>query len=93
MLVKTENGQFHLIRVQPGTGVGAGAVTANSLAGNVIATQGGTIRLLPGVSRLNAQFTGPPLATIRKPVQVKHTKTYSKTRSRNFVVVFMLNMF
>ncbi|XP_015125833.1 transcription initiation factor TFIID subunit 4 isoform X2 [Diachasma alloeum] len=76
LIVKTENGQYQLLRVGPAptTGTpGGGAVTANSIGGNAVVgpTAGTTYRLasVPAVSRLNAQFTGPPLATIRKPVQ------------------------
>ncbi|XP_020708158.1 transcription initiation factor TFIID subunit 4 isoform X2 [Athalia rosae] len=76
LLLKTENGQYQLLRVGPapsaGTPAGA-AVTPNSIAGGamVAPTAGTTYRLasVPAVSRLNTQFTGPPLATLRKPVQ------------------------
>lgn len=42
---------------------------------------GTTYRLasVPAVSRLNTQFTGPPLATLRKSVQVTSYTSY-KTR-------------
>ncbi|XP_063986755.1 transcription initiation factor TFIID subunit 4-like isoform X2 [Diachasmimorpha longicaudata] len=76
LIVKTENGQYQLLRVGPAPTTGTpagGAVTANSIGGNAVVgpTAGTTYRLasVPAVSRLNAQFTGPPLATIRKPVQ------------------------
>ncbi|XP_031789610.1 transcription initiation factor TFIID subunit 4 isoform X5 [Nasonia vitripennis] len=75
LLLKTENGQFQLLRVGPANPNNA-AVTPNSIAGSaaVVATPGATgttyrLASLPAVSRLNAQFTGPPLATIRKPIQ------------------------
>ncbi|XP_011315144.1 transcription initiation factor TFIID subunit 4 isoform X3 [Fopius arisanus] len=76
LIVKTENGQYQLLRVGPAPTAGTpggGAVTANSIGGNTVIgpPAGTTYRLasVPAVSRLNAQFTGPPLATIRKPVQ------------------------
>ncbi|XP_076286785.1 transcription initiation factor TFIID subunit 4 isoform X4 [Lasioglossum baleicum] len=77
ILLKTETGQFQLIRVGPpptaGTPAGT-AVTPNSIAGNAVVaapSPGTTYRLasVPAVSRLNTQFTGPPLATLRKTVQ------------------------
>ncbi|XP_043675897.1 transcription initiation factor TFIID subunit 4 isoform X2 [Vespula pensylvanica] len=77
LLLKTENGQYQLLRVGPAptTGTPSGtAVTPNSIAGNAVVaapSPGTTYRLasVPAVSRLNTQFTGPPLATIRKTVQ------------------------
>ncbi|KOC63900.1 Transcription initiation factor TFIID subunit 4 [Habropoda laboriosa] len=78
ILLKTENGQYQLLRVGPpptaGTPAGT-AVTPNSIAGNAVVaapSPGTTYRLasVPAVSRLNTQFTGPPLATLRKSVQV-----------------------
>ncbi|XP_033328374.1 transcription initiation factor TFIID subunit 4 isoform X1 [Megalopta genalis] len=76
ILLKTETGQYQLIRVgPPPTGAPAGtAVTPNSIAGNAVVaapSPGTTYRLasVPAVSRLNTQFTGPPLATLRKTVQ------------------------
>ncbi|XP_015429873.1 PREDICTED: transcription initiation factor TFIID subunit 4 isoform X1 [Dufourea novaeangliae] len=77
ILLKTETGQYQLIRVGPpptaGTPAGA-AVTPNSIAGNAVVaapSPGTTYRLasVPAVSRLNTQFTGPPLTTLRKTVQ------------------------
>ncbi|XP_076682898.1 transcription initiation factor TFIID subunit 4 isoform X2 [Andrena cerasifolii] len=77
ILLKTENGQYQLLRVGPpptaGTPAGT-AVTPNSIAGNAVVaapSPGTTYRLasVPAVSRLNTQFTGPPLATLRKSVQ------------------------
>ncbi|XP_031825981.1 transcription initiation factor TFIID subunit 4 isoform X2 [Nomia melanderi] len=77
ILLKTETGQYQLIRVGPpptaGTPAGT-AVTPNSIAGNAVVaapSPGTTYRLasVPAVSRLNTQFTGPPLATLRKTVQ------------------------
>ncbi|XP_043503722.1 transcription initiation factor TFIID subunit 4-like isoform X2 [Polistes fuscatus] len=77
LLLKTENGQYQLLRVGPaptaGTPSGT-AVTPNSITGNAVVaapSPGTTYRLasVPAVSRLNTQFTGPPLATLRKPVQ------------------------
>ncbi|XP_067214536.1 transcription initiation factor TFIID subunit 4 isoform X2 [Linepithema humile] len=77
LLLKTENGQYQLLRVGPaptaGTATGT-AVTPNSIAGNAVVaapSPGTTYRLtsVPAVSRLNTQFTGPPLATLRKSVQ------------------------
>lgn len=55
---------------------GGNAVTPNSIGNAVGAPVPATYRLasVPAVSRLNAQFTGPPLATIRKPVQVTHSE-------------------
>lgn len=74
LLLKTENGQFRLVTLGP-----PGTQLANNTAVAVASPGAGgttTYRLatLPaGVSRLNAQFTGPPVATIRKPIQVTHT--------------------
>ncbi|XP_043499974.1 transcription initiation factor TFIID subunit 4-like [Polistes fuscatus] len=77
LLLKTENDQYQLLRVGPaptaGTPSGT-AVTPNSITGNAVvaaSSPGTTYRLasVPAVSRLNTQFTGPPLATLRKPVQ------------------------
>ncbi|XP_076649791.1 transcription initiation factor TFIID subunit 4 isoform X2 [Halictus rubicundus] len=77
ILLKTETGQYQLIRVgpppTPGT-PGGTTVTPNSIAGNAVVaapSPGTTYRLasVPAVSRLNTQFTGPPLATLRKTVQ------------------------
>ncbi|XP_076749964.1 transcription initiation factor TFIID subunit 4 isoform X1 [Xylocopa sonorina] len=77
ILLKTESGQYQLLRVGPpptaGTPAGT-AVTPNSIAGNAVVaapSPGTTYRLasVPAVSRLNTQFTGPPLATLRKSVQ------------------------
>ncbi|XP_029039701.1 transcription initiation factor TFIID subunit 4 isoform X2 [Osmia bicornis bicornis] len=77
ILLKTESGQYQLLRVGPpptaGTPAGT-AVTPNSIAGNAVVaapSPGTTFRLasVPAVSRLNTQFTGPPLATLRKSVQ------------------------
>ncbi|XP_053995011.1 transcription initiation factor TFIID subunit 4 isoform X1 [Hylaeus anthracinus] len=77
ILLKTETGQYQLIRVGPpptaGTPAGT-AVTPNSIAGNAVVaapSPGTAYRLasVPAVSRLNTQFTGPPLATLRKTVQ------------------------
>lgn len=77
ILLKTESGQYQLLRVGPpptaGT-PGGTAVTPNSIAGNAVVaapSPGTTYRLasVPAVSRLNTQFTGPPLATLRKSVQ------------------------
>lgn len=55
-------------------------------------TAGTTYRLasVPAVSRLNAQFTGPPLATIRKPVQVTHSHTKAFRLNVVLVVDFLL---
>ncbi|KAL6434560.1 hypothetical protein ACFW04_006139 [Cataglyphis niger] len=88
LLLKTENGQYQLLRVGPaptaGTPTGT-AVTPNSIAGNAVVaapSPGTTYRLtsVPAVSRLNTQFTGPPLATLRKSVQtVAPTITTSTT--------------
>lgn len=69
----------------PTPGTPGTAVTPNSIAGNaVVAAQspGTTYRLtsVPAVSRLNTQFTGPPLTTLRKSVQVTHSYTSYKTR-------------
>lgn len=81
LIVKTENGQYQLLRVGPvpaaAAAPGGNAVTPNNIAGNAVvaSTPGATayrLTSVPAVSRLNAQFTGPPLATIRKPVQVTH---------------------
>ncbi|XP_066591989.1 transcription initiation factor TFIID subunit 4-like isoform X2 [Prorops nasuta] len=78
LLLKTENGQYQLLRVGPAVptaGTPAGTtVTPNSITGNAVVTgptAGTTYRLasVPAVSRLNTQFTGPPLTTIRKPIQ------------------------
>ncbi|KYN01811.1 Transcription initiation factor TFIID subunit 4 [Cyphomyrmex costatus] len=78
LLLKTENGQYQLLRVGPaptaGTPTGT-AVTPNSITGNTVVaapSPGTTYRLasVPTVSRLNTQFTGPPLATLRKSVQL-----------------------
>ncbi|KYN09930.1 Transcription initiation factor TFIID subunit 4 [Trachymyrmex cornetzi] len=78
LLLKTENGQYQLLRVGPaptaGTPTGT-AVTPNSITGNAVVaapSPGTTYRLtsVPTVSRLNTQFTGPPLATLRKSVQL-----------------------
>ncbi|TGZ50637.1 Uncharacterized protein DBV15_10437 [Temnothorax longispinosus] len=88
LLLKTENGQYQLLRVGPaptaGTPTGT-AVTPNSITGNAVVaapSPGTTYRLtsVPTVSRLNTQFTGPPLATLRKSVQVTHFYTSYKTR-------------
>ncbi|XP_044014324.1 transcription initiation factor TFIID subunit 4 isoform X2 [Aphidius gifuensis] len=80
LIVKTENGQFQLLRVgppqTPGT-PGNNAVTPNSISGNAVVGQNPgtttTFRLASvpaaAVSRMNTQFTGPPLTTIRKPIQ------------------------
>ncbi|XP_018375819.1 PREDICTED: transcription initiation factor TFIID subunit 4 isoform X1 [Trachymyrmex cornetzi] len=88
LLLKTENGQYQLLRVGPaptaGTPTGT-AVTPNSITGNAVVaapSPGTTYRLtsVPTVSRLNTQFTGPPLATLRKSVQtVAPTITTSTT--------------
>ncbi|XP_076622103.1 transcription initiation factor TFIID subunit 4 isoform X2 [Colletes latitarsis] len=77
ILLKTETGQYQLIRVGPPPTAGTPAgttVTPNSIAGNAVVaapSPGTTYRLasVPAVSRLNTQFTGPPLATLRKTVQ------------------------
>ncbi|CAG5081045.1 Similar to Taf4: Transcription initiation factor TFIID subunit 4 (Drosophila melanogaster) [Cotesia congregata] len=75
LIVKTENGQYQLLRVGPVSATpGGNAVPPNNIAGNAVvaSTPGATayrLTSVPAVSRLNAQFTGPPLATIRKPVQ------------------------
>lgn len=101
LLLKTENGQFQLLRVQGPTPTAGtpGTVTTNSMAGNtVVATPGAmgttTYRLasLPAVSRLNAQFTGQPLATIRKPIQVTHIIPLTETRSSLFVEVLLVSV-
>ncbi|XP_071877953.1 transcription initiation factor TFIID subunit 4 isoform X2 [Bombus fervidus] len=77
ILLKTETGQFQLLRVGPpptaGT-PGGTTVTPNSITGNAVVaapSPGTTYRLasVPAVSRLNTQFTGPPLATLRKSIQ------------------------
>ncbi|CAD6239961.1 GSCOCG00002441001-RA-CDS [Cotesia congregata] len=76
LIVKTENGQYQLLRVGPVSATpGGNAVPPNNIAGNAVvaSTPGATayrLTSVPAVSRLNAQFTGPPLATIRKPVQL-----------------------
>lgn len=87
LIVKTENGQYQCIRVAApaSNNPGGNAVTPNSIAGNTVvgtASAGTTYRLasVPVVSRLNTQFTGPPLATLRKPVQVTHSHTSYETR-------------
>ena len=88
LIVKTENGQYQLLRVGPAPtpGQAGTAVTGNSIAGNTVVAQntGTTYRLasVPAVSRLNTQFTGPPLATLRKPVQVTHSYTSYETQCR-----------
>ncbi|XP_012341051.1 transcription initiation factor TFIID subunit 4-like isoform X1 [Apis florea] len=76
ILLKTESGQYQLLRVgpPPTAGTPGTAVTPNSIAGNAVVaapSPGTTYRLasVPAVSRLNTQFTGPPLATLRKSVQ------------------------
>ncbi|XP_012165695.1 transcription initiation factor TFIID subunit 4 isoform X2 [Bombus affinis] len=77
ILLKTETGQFQLLRVGPAPTAGTPggtAVTPNSIAGNAVVaapSPGTTYRLasVPAVSRLNTQFTGPPLATLRKSIQ------------------------
>ncbi|KAL2724351.1 transcription initiation factor TFIID subunit 4 isoform X4 [Vespula squamosa] len=89
LLLKTENGQYQLLRVGPvpTTGTPSGtSVTPNSMTGNTVvaAPSPGTttyrLASVPAVSRLNTQFTGPPLATLRKSVQVTHFYTCYKTR-------------
>ena len=97
ILLKTENGQFQLIRVAPPPSANqSGTLTPNSIAGQtVVATPGAagqTYRLatLPAVSRLNAQYTGPTLATIKRPIQVTHVNTYYETRSSFFVEVLLV---
>lgn len=87
LIVKTENGQYQCIRVAaPASATPGGtAVTQNSIGGNTVVaapTAGTTYRLasVPVVSRLNTQFTGPPLATLRKPIQVTHSHTSYETR-------------
>lgn len=96
LLLKTENGQFQLLRVGPaptaGTATGT-AVTPNSITGNAVVaapSPGTTYRLtsVPAVSRLNTQFTGPPLATLRKSVQVTHSYTSYKTRCSGIVEIY-----
>jgi len=85
--LKTENGQYQLLRVGPAptanTPTGT-TVTPNNIAGNTVvaAPSQGAYRLtsVPAVSRLNTQFTGPPLATLRKSVQVTHFYTSYKTQ-------------
>ncbi|XP_033297531.1 transcription initiation factor TFIID subunit 4 isoform X2 [Bombus bifarius] len=77
ILLKTETGQFQLLRVGPAPTAGTPGgttVTPNSIAGNAVVaapSPGTTYRLasVPAVSRLNTQFTGPPLATLRKSIQ------------------------
>lgn len=88
ILLKTETGQFQLLRVGPAPTAGTPGgttVTPNSIAGNAVVaapSPGTTYRLasVPAVSRLNTQFTGPPLATLRKSIQVTHSYTSYKTR-------------
>ncbi|XP_018332469.1 transcription initiation factor TFIID subunit 4 isoform X5 [Agrilus planipennis] len=63
LLLKTENGQYQLLRVGPAPGVATG-LPASSVPG---ATTPVTFRMqaVPAVSRLNIQFTpGPTIATI-----------------------------
>lgn len=89
LLLKTENGQYQLLRVGPaptaGTPTGT-AVTPNSITGNAVVaapSPGTTYRLasVPAVSRLNTtQYTGPSLTTLRKTIQVTHFNTSYKTR-------------
>lgn len=95
LLLKTENGQYQLLRVGPpptaATPSGT-AVTPNSMAGSAVVaapTAGTTYRVtsLPAVSRLNAQFTGPPLATIRKPIQVTHSHLEARKQFRCSIVL------
>lgn len=95
LLLKTENGQYQLLRVGPaptaGTPTGT-AVTANSITGNTVVaapSPGTTYRLasVPAVSRLNTPFTGPPL-TLRKPVQVTHSYTSYKTQCSATVEIY-----
>jgi len=70
------------------------AVTPNSITGNAVVaaapSPGTTYRLtsVPTVSRLNTQFTGPPLATLRKSVQVTHFYTSYKTRCSATVDIY-----
>lgn len=98
LLLKTENGQFQLLRVGPAptastpTGTPT-AVTPNSISGNAVVaapSPGTTYRLasVPAVSRLNTQFTGPSLATLRKSIQVTHCYTSYKTRCSAIVEIY-----
>lgn len=82
LLLKTENGQYQLLRVGPAPPQAAGGqqlTTAGSTqAGTATGAQQTTYRLqtVPAVSRLNTQFTGPPL-TIRKTI-VQQVKIYTQ---------------
>ncbi|XP_023318751.1 transcription initiation factor TFIID subunit 4-like isoform X2 [Trichogramma pretiosum] len=75
--LKTENGQLQLLRVGPAPSANApaGTVPPTSLAGQtVVGTPGPTgttyrLATLPAVSRLNTQFTGPALTTMKRPIQ------------------------
>ncbi|XP_044587310.1 transcription initiation factor TFIID subunit 4-like isoform X3 [Cotesia glomerata] len=92
LIVKTENGQYQLLRVGPVPATpGGNAVTPNNIAGNAVvaSTPGATayrLTSVPAVSRLNAQFTGPPLATIRKPVQTVAASVTTTTVTPGTVV-------
>ena len=86
MLLKTESGHLQLLRVGPAPGPGTPAAPANNIAANsVVGVQpsGTAYRLttVPGVSRMNAQFTAPTLGTIRKPIQVMHYNSSYKTQT------------
>lgn len=97
LLVKTENGQYQLLRVGPAptvTSQPGNTVATNSIAGNAVVatpTAGTTYRLasVPAVSRLNAQFTTPSLATLRKPVQV----TFALNRNVHILAYYIYESF
>lgn len=97
LLVKTENGQYQLLRVGPAptvTSQPGNTVGTNSIAGNtVVATPSAgttTYRLasVPAVSRLNAQFTTPSLATLRKPVQV----TFALKNKKRIIIALRVSL-
>ncbi|XP_068983223.1 transcription initiation factor TFIID subunit 4-like isoform X2 [Bombus flavifrons] len=95
ILLKTETGQFQLLRVGPAPTAGTPGgttVTPNSIAGNAVVaapSPGTTYRLasVPAVSRLNTQFTGPPLATLRKSIQTVAATITTATTTPSTVTV------
>lgn len=71
LLLKTENGQYQLLRVGPAPAV-SGGLTTNAAPG-VTAPLTFRMQTVPAVSRLNIQFAGPPLTqqkTIDQQVKI-----------------------
>lgn len=88
LLLKTENGQYQLLRVGPAPATpGTPLPSSTTPVAGAAGTTTYRLQTVPAVSRLNTQFAGPPL-TLRKTI-VQQVKIQNNNAMLEFIFYFI----